>query len=663
MKCVNSASVYSIVLFFTCCFLCSNKILAQTGSPVLDAPNLAKAIDDLRNTPSATNAQKVLDYVNANSTNPFDSYQQMLTDLPADNYIKKELASLNLTRLRIDSILPSDKSVPDISVTPQGGGISLLDVAGTFIANRFKQEMEIAFLEKFRDWLKGTGKVSVALNTLFPTTAKVLLQNDPYQYTTFLETLKESLNKDVNNLQNNIAVYLGRDPFDLRSKPYYFPALLVYDNLLLITSGQSPVTVLNQLSSDTLMTKINQQSVQSIVQMISLFSHTLTNPAKPTEWLDINTVKNSLSKTRNIELFFGILMLKPAELRSIKIGAKNLYEIVAINNTKLDKIATWVKQVNEKLVALSESFKLISRNISTGNDVTGAQVLSAGNTLANSFNAFAGFPFADFGIDAGTISTTQTTMTEIMATIKLMNDILTDLKDKNYGLALTKVIDLMTVFKSDLKVIDAVKKYGNFAVSVAKSKDKNEMLAALDAAALPVGSYRIKRNSFSNISLNSYAGIAGGFQHFSSTVPSSVKKTNGVVGFTAPVGLAFSWGHRKKVDKDSLSGSSSTLFISVIDLGAVTAFRLTHDSTETLPDLKLKNVLAPGIFYVYGIKKLPISVGAGVQYGPQLRSIKDNAAVILPSAWSARIFVAVDIPFFSFFTRTERKNTSDKEIQ
>jgi hypothetical protein len=84
-------------------------------------------------------------------------------------------------------------------IIPEGGLIgskSAIDALGSFIANRFKQEVEIAFLQKFKEWLQK----EPFLQQLFPETFKVLMQNDPYEYTTFLEALKEALSKDVKSL-------------------------------------------------------------------------------------------------------------------------------------------------------------------------------------------------------------------------------------------------------------------------------------------------------------------------------------------------------------------------------------------------------------------------------------------------------------------------------
>jgi hypothetical protein len=494
----------------------------------------------------------------------------------------------------------------------------------------------------------------------------VLLQNDPYQYTSFLEMLKEALKKDVNNLPTNIGVYLSTDPFGLGANSYYFTALLVYNNIVLITNGQSPVVTLGNLSNDPLLSR-NPQEVQSIITLTSVISRLLTNPASTNEWLNASTIRNNLNSPENIKMFFGLFMLEyQAELARIRAGSganDNLYNLIATNEAKLNAILNWIKEITEDYTAVLQTYTEIKDLIDAGKEIPGNKIVEFETKLLTTFRSFFRFPFDKFSITLN--ASVEKTFDAAASAITLFTELITNIREKNYGLALASAIDMIAAFlnnkeEEDRHTLSLVKKYGNFAVSVAKSNDNNEMLDALNTAALPVGSYRIKRNSYSNFSLNAYAGVFGGFQTFSASVPGSVKKSNGLFGFTAPVGLAYSWGHIDKNKKDdSLSGSSSTILLSVIDIGAVTAFRLTKDSTVALPDLKWENLLAPGIFYVYGVKKLPLSCGLGVQYGPQLRHIKDNKAVILPSAWSVRLFLAIDIPVFSFYTRTEKRAKPD----
>jgi hypothetical protein len=210
----------------------------------------------------------------------------------------------------------------------------------------------------------------------------------------------------------------------------------------------------------------------------------------------------------------------------------------------------------------------------------------------------------------------------------------------------------------------------------------------LDIAALPVGSYKIKRNTLSEISLNAYPGLALGIEYRQNTASANtnVAASTGVIAFTAPIGLGFNWGNRKDTLRASerktanrneymtytkdgkrrsrvVTGSSHSLFISVIDIGAVTAFRINDDDTEKLPEFTWENILAPGVFYIYGIKNSPLSIGGGLQYGPQLRKITATNAEISESMFSARIFLSVDVPLFSFFSRTEVKKTKQQKIR
>ena len=94
---------------------------------------------------------------------------------------------------------------------------------------------------------------------------------------------------------------------------------------------------------------------------------------------------------------------------------------------------------------------------------------------------------------------------------------------------------------------------------------------------------------------------------------------------TAPVGVAFSWGNKgkgKERNNGKLPGGKSiTLFIPVIDIGVLASFRLGNDSSEVAAEIKLANIVSPGLYFYYGFGKCPISIGLGGQLGPQLRDV------------------------------------------
>ena len=247
-------------------------------------------------------------------------------------------------------------------------------------------------------------------------------------------------------------------------------------------------------------------------------------------------------------------------------------------------------------------------------------------------------------------------------------------KNKNESLLQTKVGQNKELLKKYEPIVQAVKKYGNFMALVAKAEDSEQVSAAIEAVALPTGSASIKKKSRFNVSLNAYLG--GYYGKESLDIQSSFSNQTSTYGFWAPVGIGASWGLNR-------AGSISA-FISIIDVGAITSFRLRNptdtiistafgsDTTaaigniEQLPEITFQNILAPGINIIYGLPwGVPISVGGGLQRGPMLRKINTVTGTIengqisnlikadfQTSAWRWHLFIAVDIPLLNFYTKS-----------
>jgi hypothetical protein len=96
--------------------------------------------------------------------------------------------------------------------------------------------------------------------------------------------------------------------------------------------------------------------------------------------------------------------------------------------------------------------------------------------------------------------------------------------------------------------------------------------------------------------------------------------------------------------------SYSALF-SILDLGAIAAFRLGDNAAEDLPELKFENLVAPGGFLLANFPKSPFSLGFGGQYGPRTRKITFNGIESRSSAWRWLIFAGIDVPIFNFVTK------------
>jgi hypothetical protein len=125
---------------------------------------------------------------------------------------------------------------------------------------------------------------------------------------------------------------------------------------------------------------------------------------------------------------------------------------------------------------------------------------------------------------------------------------------------------------------------------------------------------------------------------------------NHTYGLYAPIGVAFNMGSHCK----SNINSSFSLFVQLIDLGALVNFYLTHGDSTSMPSnvkIRLIDIFAPGLQFAYGIPKVPLSIAGGAQIIPIMNQLSDlgtpNQAVAPTWAWRAHISLVVDIPMFN----------------
>jgi hypothetical protein len=209
---------------------------------------------------------------------------------------------------------------------------------------------------------------------------------------------------------------------------------------------------------------------------------------------------------------------------------------------------------------------------------------------------------------------------------------------------------------SDKKKLEKVKKassmilkYGTFAATVAKAENSEEVKHAIEVVALPTGSSRIKRETSFNVSLNSYIGLFYGNEYIKGVKSKPFMNSYGV---TAPVGVAFNMGGLHCCGHKA--GHSLSVFVSLIDIGAIAAFRFQDDSTAALPKIELKDIISPGVFLSWGIAKSPISFSAGVQMGPLLRRVAPSVNTYGHNRYvRLSLSVAVDIPLLNLYTKPQ----------
>lgn len=222
--------------------------------------------------------------------------------------------------------------------------------------------------------------------------------------------------------------------------------------------------------------------------------------------------------------------------------------------------------------------------------------------------------------------------------------------------SLRAVTTVVTTSKKD-DVLKKFYKYGTFMAAVVQAKTSDDVENVIEAFALPTGSSKIKRVSDFNVSINSYAGLFYGFERINSV--DSGKWQANVYGVTAPIGVAASWGHRLFFVSTGKKEWSTSVFISLIDLGAVAAFRFRDDSTAQVPTIELRDIFSPGAFLSIGIPKTPLSVNVGAQVGPNLRKINTQDPAKLLNDYSTKMYwrysvsVCVDLPLLNLYSKSK----------
>ena len=201
-----------------------------------------------------------------------------------------------------------------------------------------------------------------------------------------------------------------------------------------------------------------------------------------------------------------------------------------------------------------------------------------------------------------------------------------------------------------------ISQYGLFMANMANAQTPQEVASIMDNATLPVGSSSIKKNSTYNVAIQSYLGPYVRFGEIDNT-----NAWTSQFGVTAPIGIAFSKGFGG-------NNGSLSLFLSLLDLGAIVDYQLKAETTTTPGGLdtttihkdykvELGQIFSPGTYLVYGFPwRLPLSFGLGGQYGPGLGKIEDdNNVVINNPAWRWNAFLAVDIPLFNLANTPRKK--------
>jgi hypothetical protein len=252
---------------------------------------------------------------------------------------------------------------------------------------------------------------------------------------------------------------------------------------------------------------------------------------------------------------------------------------------------------------------------------------------------------------------------KVVPPVKDAAEIFMYVNQKKYGPAVLSLVKLYKdVFKEanddekkafDLaKLFERLSTYGTFISEVAKAENSDQVADIIEKTVLPTGSSYIKKHSIFNISLQAYTGLYGGQQR-QATDPDFVT----AAGVYAPIGIAASWGSKTvNSNGEKKDPSSFSVFLSVIDIGSLVSYRFSTANAALANDIsiRLNQIISPGLHFIYGVPKTPLSIGIGGNWTALLTNVESDAIRALnvdkrPFRWQA--FLSVDIPFLNFYNK------------
>lgn len=597
------------------------------------------------------------------------------------------------------SIIAKSSSIGGMDVTKIADGLA------KFIVKRTKEELSIAFFEKFKEELD----LNPNIQTVFPQTYKSLnaIDKEIYMFKAYIQTLREAFEEDLSNLPDNLPTIMDNnsDFFDahLELKASLQSSFYLADR---IKDGSHPGEMIENFPDDYWADHSINKNYRAAFKTIKLFSKSFRDSnGGDAYWHSYSEIKKLFQEDDDLlKIYLGLIVEQAKSdnivFKTVAIEHEELYKIIndaAALPNDINSYKTFIKDIVQK----NQSIELKIKELPTiENDSLRFEkyytIISSSLDLMRKAVKIKKLPhFPELNINLEVESKRYFDMAQTTA------DAAIGVNRRNYASVIVSVLDLFNKAseiyqKEDVDLInlqvavdrqkgivyspngkddkgakeklekaktsmneyidkhykskyDVFFKYGTFMATVAQAKNSEQVEEAIEAFALPTGSARIKRETPFNVALNAYCGLFYGGENIKG-LDNGYKSTYGI---TAPIGISISMGNQHFVPFCKGGHWSHTLFLSIVDIGAVTAFRFKDDTTESVPTIELEDIISPGLFYSFGIPKSPLSVNLGYQIGPLLRKVTSTDNTYQNSYSRISIAFVVDIPLLNFYTKSK----------
>lgn len=649
------------------------------------------------------------EFKNSFSCNPFIKEFLNLAPLTLTENHYRSLSSERNTNFQA-YIQQNIKSLSENATPNNSKGITGISPAAIaegmakFLVERAKSELSIAFFEKFKRILEDDKYKAIKI--LLPSTHSALktIDTEIYNFSAYIQVLRGAFETDLRNLLLNLPKIMTLPEVDnfFKEEKHKWLKVLLDSGFYLITcfkNEEIPNDILMNFDLSNFETNNKDDNFTNFINAIKLiqiisksFQTDVTDNQNSGYWINMASFKKLFDNYGSFyayKIYIGLLYeeTKDIEFRiksqCCKIIKKNFASDFLIEIYNQKKIEGLIKKCEEFIYRVG--FVMNTLKNMESKDKSKLSIDDYYNVLDGIFETLE-FSNDMFNYLVENLSTNinifkEKTLKEsklniYLEIIRKFGYIFLDIKQKNYSSVISNIVSIAdSIFElsntSDSKIKNSVFKirtfaikYGAFISAIVKAQNSDEVKKAIEAATLPAGSYRIKREQKFSISFNSYVGLFGNSESYIrdefDTVTSSNKTHRWNLAITAPIGFAFNFGI------NSRPKMCFTIFTSIIDLGAIVRyqFKKNKDSTENadeknsedtssysgLSELRWKDILSPGLFFLVNLNRLPISVGGGVQMAPSLKNVDSDGKIELIEKKRIRLGLTflIDIPLIHF---------------
>lgn len=193
-----------------------------------------------------------------------------------------------------------------------------------------------------------------------------------------------------------------------------------------------------------------------------------------------------------------------------------------------------------------------------------------------------------------------------------------------------------------------------FAAALAGAKDEDDVESALEALADPVGSFRSRRLAGNGtVAVVAYVGVSGGRE---ALVGASDSEESTFRGLSVPLGIEFAWGTKANASGRRCAIRSLGFHLGILDFGTLMSYRVGSSTADAgageeqvaqVPEARWDHVFAPSARFTLGLtERYPLTLGAGWQQAPRLRTLEASSTRVSASRWF--VFAGVDLTLLKF---------------